>query len=304
MLYFSLALFGCANESDAVSKEDSLSLQKTNRITAVSKQIKKLRRAGLLDSLLNAPMTGVLSDDFIDTTLAEIAESDYRDVRLRLLEAMLNGGTVGYVADIMSEISENMATEYLTAMETQMEALDMLEYRDKDLIKINNLREIRLRFYDYTSTAPRGACGSDFNNDTISWYAGFCATTIAGAIAASSHFPLIAIPGTLVMAAGGTSMVIQLDRWAKDSAFRKWVASLRDQDGEQLTPIANSGVGPKLIVISGMTAGTVAICGLTPAGKFVCAAVGAAWGKIIDTVYAALPKNVTLYINGVRLGRF
>ncbi|WP_162502868.1 hypothetical protein [Treponema endosymbiont of Eucomonympha sp.] len=111
-----------------MSKEDSLSLQKTNRIATVSKQIKKLCRAGLLDSLLNAPMTGVLSDDFIDTTLAEIAESDYRNVGLRLLEAMLNGGTVGYVADIMSEISENMATEYLTAMETQMEALDMLEY--------------------------------------------------------------------------------------------------------------------------------------------------------------------------------
>jgi hypothetical protein len=98
--------------------------------------------------------------------------------------------------------------------------------------------------------------------------------------------------------------IFPLCRWAKDSTFRKWVASLRDQDGEQLTPIANSGVGPKLIVISGMTAGTVAICGLTPTGKFVCAAVGSAWGKIIDTVYAALPKNVTLYINGVRLGRF
>uniref|UniRef100_UPI001EE6E03F hypothetical protein n=1 Tax=Treponema endosymbiont of Eucomonympha sp. TaxID=1580831 RepID=UPI001EE6E03F len=43
--------------------------------------------------------------------LSAIAESDYRNVGLRLLEAMLNGGTVGYVADIMSEISENMATE-------------------------------------------------------------------------------------------------------------------------------------------------------------------------------------------------
>ncbi|MDR1220547.1 MAG: hypothetical protein LBK73_13190 [Treponema sp.] len=217
-------LVGC---SDVIVDPVDTSLQHSggDRKTSISQRIGRLKDAGLLDSLISesTSISALETDDneqllyFINNTdaaLDEIAQSENGEVQLKLIDAMLSGATVGETADIMAEISEDMAAQYLTAMEEQVNALEAIAVDGSRSVTGNavTIRDIRIAFYDEqpNTTQARGIYGENLKWDTVGWYIGFCAATTAGVIASSSWIPWVKIPGIVVAIAGGASMVVQL----------------------------------------------------------------------------------------------
>jgi len=115
----------------------------------------------------------------------------------------------------MAKLSEDMAEEYLAKVEEvlrPLESYDNNEGTGRSVGSKLNIRNIQLGFYNEArnNTVGRGAYAADFNKDTIIWYTGFCAATVAGCVAANSVLPWISIPGIAVAVAGGISMGVQL----------------------------------------------------------------------------------------------
>jgi hypothetical protein len=189
-----IALFGCNN---ALVPPAGTVTPDVNRTSNVSQRIGELKDAGLFDSLLNGEVgrSAVNSDSevgseqiayFINNTddaLAEIAQSENGDVQLRFINALFGDSTVGEIADIMAEISEDMSEEYLTTMEELALVTDTTDTQSRSVASAGNtnVRNIRIGFYDENRPlSARGAYASNLNWDTVAWYGGFCASTIAG----------------------------------------------------------------------------------------------------------------------------
>jgi hypothetical protein len=311
--YWGWVLFyinGCNNE--ILTKPENHTSE-SERISDVSKRIEELKDAGLLDPLLREQtgraVAGAYLNDvdmdklnfFIsntDAALAEIAQSENGDVQLRLIDAMFTGGTIGEIAGIMAEISEDMANEYLSTMETQLGVLyEFGETQERSAYSSGDIKNFRLSFFDERNlgTVARGAYAANFNTDTIIWYGGFCAATVAGVYAASSFWPWISIPGIVAATAGGLSMTAQLIIWKDCQPFASWVSSLIGQDATELNKIVNSGVGPALLTVTGLTVGTATACAFSPVGRAAITAFKVPWNALVTKIVSATGTKWTLF---------
>jgi hypothetical protein len=304
-----------------------------DRKTSISQRIGQFKEAGLLDSLISESTSRSAletNDDeqllyFINNTdaaLDEIAQSENGEVQLKLIDAMLNGATVGETADIMAEISEDMAAQYLTAMEEQVDALEAMSTsanQSRSLVNSSNIRDIKLTFYDSATSSPaRGAYDANFATDTVVWYIGFCAATIAGCYAASSWIPWVKIPGIVVAVAGGVSMGVQLTRWLGCSEFLQFCSTVYafgktyDKNKEydtnanksyatSITGHFNGVIGSQLLVIAGTTTVTVLVCQATTFGKAVISTGQSIWNAIVAKITSLIPPGININGSGIVL---
>jgi len=315
VLLLSLCLFTGCQDNLPVNKNGSNDASQSVRYSDISNRIGNLKDAGLLDSLFaidsNRSVTANEFDEeqvkyFVEHTdeaLANIVLLEKGEIQIQLISALLSDSTVGEVADIMALLSEDMAEEYLLKVEEIINPLGVLDDNNgtsRSIVPNNNIRNIRLRFYDNAriNTASRGAYAADFNTDTIIWYTGFCAATVAGCVAASSWIPWVSIPGIVVAVAGGVSMGVQLTRWYTCTQLSSFVNSFSGKDSKQATEILNSGIGHSLLKVAIITAATAAALYCTPAGRAAWTAVKSAWNAIVGKITSVLPRGVILIING------
>ncbi|MDR3122738.1 MAG: hypothetical protein LBU16_03040 [Treponema sp.] len=301
-----IALIGCNNE---ILTNPGNYTTESARVSEVSKRIEALKEAGLLDSLLREQSARAVAETYLndvdmdklnffisdtDEALAEIAQSENGDVQLRLIDAMFTGGTVGEIADIMAEISEDLANEYLNAMETQLEVLyEVEETQARSAYPRGDIKNIRLSFFDErnTGTTARGAYEANLNRDTVIWYGGFCAATVAGVYAATSGWPWISIPGIIAAVAGAGSMSIQLGVWTKCPPFLSLINSIIGKNPTELNRILLTGDGPALLTIGGLTVGTALACAFSPPGRAAIAIFKKAWNAMVAKIIAVTNIN-------------
>jgi hypothetical protein len=256
-----------------------------------------------------------------DEALAEISGLDNGDAQLRLIDILFNGGTIGETADSMALISEEMAADYLNAVEAQYAELnDILEQSNttRSVSASINIRNIRLQYYNESKNSARGAYAANFNADTIIWYAGFCAATTAGIYAASSWMPRVSVPGAIAAVAGGASMVIQLKTWYDCSEFKNFcndVVALgktynakKDYDAKANASYANAvnshfkgTLGAKLIGIGSLTAATAVACAISPIGRTAIGFVKVAYNAISAKIKSLFPSWISITGNGIYL---
>jgi|BioPla2DNA2_1021312.scaffolds.fasta_scaffold33313_2 hypothetical protein len=87
------------------------------------------------------------------------------------------------------------------------------------------------------------------------------------------------------------------------ATIRNWINGLANKKGAELTALANSSNGTKLLGISTATVGVVGFCyAFTPrVATLIVSKSISAWNKIIICITSVLPTGVTLVINGVKL---
>jgi hypothetical protein len=310
-------LVGCSDV--IIDPVDDTSSQHSggDRKTSISQRIGQLKDAGLLDSLSESTSRSALENSdneqllyFINNTdaaLDEIAQSENGEVQLRFIDALFNGATVGEMSDIMAEISEDMATQYLVAMEEQVNvfntfktAVDESRSVKQDAIDI---RDIHIAFYDKqpNNTQARGIYGNNLDWDTVGWYLGFCAATTAGVIASSSWIPWIKIPGIVVAVAGGASMVVQLVKWYTCTDLKKLADGIKNKDSKSLTALISSTDLPQIATIATATIATGVVCYKSATGIAVKATVTSAWNKIVEFLLNNAPILKTTKINGITI---
>ena len=171
-----------------------------------------------------------------------------------------------------------------------------------------DIMNLGLNYYNLSKYTQglRSIFESNFNQDTLNWYYGMCAATIAGLTAykfCGFWQPWVGVAGLVAAGAGAASMVTQLVIWCSCSEFLTWVEAIINTNSYTASSVLNSSVGLKILGISAATAGVVAYCfTVTPeVASVIIETVISAWNQIITTITKFLPDGVTLIINGIRL---
>jgi hypothetical protein len=309
-----IALTGCHNVlNDYTSSQES----NENRNSTVSKRIASLKEAGLLDSFMNQTDRSAQSDPvqisdvdlektryFIlhtDSVLDEIAQSENADLSLQFIDALVNGGTIGEIADIMAQISEEMAQEYLQTVEAHIGALTETTGSERSLTG-NALLNIHLNFYDAPYASSSRAAAINLDQTSVNVYYGFCAATIAGLSAyrwCAWWQPWVGIAGLITAGAGAASMTIELGLWYACTDFKTFVNALisavnnpgnYQSSSTTINALFQSSVGSKLVQIL-ISTGGVAGFALAVTPELVWAVVSApvkAWNSIAVAVKNAI----------------
>lgn len=236
--------------------------------------------------------------------LEKNANPEEDKVGIQLVDTILNNGTIGSVSDIMYEISPEMSKEYLDTCESTINTIN--SSLGRSALSLNDIRDITLRIDYQPSNSSRAAFAANLNWDTIYWYYGMFGVTIAGLSAykwCKWWKPWVGIAGLATAAAGGVAMSTQLGIWYSSTDLENWINGLANKKGAELTALANSSNGTKLLGISAATVGVVGFCyAFTPrVATLIVSKSISAWNKIIICITSVLPTGVTLVINGVKL---
>jgi hypothetical protein len=313
-LGLSIVLISCNQTlSDGIPGTQDTTSKENAPESSIAKRVQEMKANGLLDSLTTQGARSAVEDSAIDIdkinyfisntdeALAEIALSDDGDVQLRLLDAMFNGGTVGEIADIMAQISDEMADSFLATVESQVAILDGSDGQARSLN--SNIRDIKLGYSDRpTGGNSRAIFAGNFNSDTLAWYAGMCATTIAGISAykfCGWWQPWVGVAGLVTAGAGAASMTGQLAVWVACTEFFSWIQSFVNRDAVTANEKANTGTGVKMLGIAAGTAGVVGYCYLVAPEvcKIIVSTVETAWYKITGAIKTALPPGVSVKLD-------
>jgi|GEM_PF-4520510 len=309
---FFFVLTGCNNR---FLDEPMLEIE-NSRVSLVSMRIGELYETGLFNSLTHqsARVTSSLGSFcyylevdmeklklFIyntDEALYEIAQLENGDVHLRLIEALFTGGTVGEVADIMAEISEEMANNYLIAIEG---ILSYLVHGDEAVacsaLLDRNARDIRLGFFSEKQYVARGPFSARLDQATVNWYIGFSAATIAGVIAASARLPWVSIPGRVAAIAGAGSMALQLGQWYRGTPLRNFINGLANRNPAAVYNVfRNTPYGTRILAIAGATTLVATAISFSPFGRLVTTTIRGTWNSFVARIAAGLPPHMTLTI--------
>jgi hypothetical protein len=278
----------------------------------------ELKDARLFDSLPaqanRAAEDTPASDDlekaryFITNTgraLDEITQSEDAEIQLEFISLMVNGGSVGEMADMMAQISEEMSLEYLQAVESQIANMDAAS-GSRQALSSGDIRNIRLGFHGVGRT---NSARIALDQSSMNVYYGFCAVTVAGLSAykwCKWRQPWVGVAGLITAAAGGASMAIELGLWYACADFQKFlnnlITAVKNEDKNALATangILQSGMGGILLQITVATGGVVGFAfAATP--EVAWAVVNVAkntWNSIARDIQAAL--KFTPVIRGI-----
>jgi hypothetical protein len=240
------------------------------KVTSITSKINELNTSGLLTSITSYSSSSRSVSETTSTQISEVqkfitnpgdyisthSDSANNDSSLELINAILNGGTIGEVAEIMSQVSPSMSEEYLENCKTMINQMNSSTGRSA--MQSADIKNVKLRFAD--SIPSRAAFAADLNWDTIYWYYGMCGVTVAGLSAyrwCGWWQPWVGVAGLATAAAGGASMATQLGIWYACTDFRSWADSLIGRDSTTARAILNSENGLKILGISTASAGVV-----------------------------------------------
>jgi hypothetical protein len=156
--------------------------------------------------------------------LDEITQSEDAEFQLEFISLMVNGGSVGEMADLMAQISEEMSREYIQAVESQIVNMETASKSTRTALSSEDVRNLRLGFYGIGNTY---SARISLNQGSMNAYYGFCAATIAGLSAyrwCAWWQPWVGIAG--LVTAGAASMTIELGMWYLCTDFKNLVNNI------------------------------------------------------------------------------
>ena len=308
----SITFMGCKNNMLDYRKDADDVTINYNKST-VSKNIEKMKTSGLLNNLLSQmesrSAANSLNDDDVqlmrfinetDDVLAEIAESENGIKEINLITCLFSGSSVEDVRLAFSDLSQEMADEFQSNINSLVEHSLLINDTETARSGSVSCTPVKLLYYmDSSMNNARGAYSDDMNNDTIAWYTGFCAATIAGCIAASYGGFWTRIAGTVAAAAGITSMTIQLTKWCCCTDLAKLVGAIAGQDAYTANAILQSDLGKRYLLILSETTCTVIACYVTPFGRLCINTVVDKINILISAILDILPAGVNYTICNV-----
>ena len=300
------ALFlSCKNEFE---EDFIVSLSSKKSSANFTSKISHLKEIGLFDSILQEKSDRAIENSgdktevnlFIENPDKYIEENsnDDSEESLNLFTLIYDGGTIEDVYNSMLVVSPEMAEEYLDTVTKSINSSETSAGRTA--MAVDSIKSINLSFFENSyDNMSRGIYASNLNRDTVNWYYGMCATTIAG-LTAYKFFswwqPWVRVAGLATAIAGGASMAFQLGVWYVCTDFKAWVTSFVNRDSEEATKILNSEIGLKVLGISTATAGVVAYCYfVTPElSRPVIKFVKEKWNSILIFIRTAINTNIKL----------
>ena len=301
---------GCAdNFNEKIGNELPVG---NTRTSTVSLRVGELKESGLLDPLMNGASARGRSTDLFegfdanqmekidffinntDAALEEIATMEDGDVQIRLIEVLFTGGTVGEVAGIMAEISEEMSSEFISAIEESI-TLPLSEIENSGR-SISSIMDIEIGFF---IDDGRNARSSSMSSSNTNRYIAFSATAIAGFVATKARWPWISIPGAVVATAATGSMAWQLGHWAFGTDLANFVSAAANLNFDRVVALLRTEHGVSLVKISSTTMGVYGIMNITPFGKILIAIVRNNWNSFATRVIAT--TGVTWSAFGVNI---
>lgn len=98
---------------------------------------------------------------------------------------------------------------------------------------------------------------------------------------AKSWRPWVKAAGYLAATAGAASMAYQLYLWRDSSEFKSWVTNFINKNDRKVTELANTEIGPKLLIITTATT-PVIILGMTSTiGNHIISKSKSLWNEFI-----------------------
>ncbi|MBO5117572.1 MAG: hypothetical protein J6C25_08715 [Treponema sp.] len=297
---------GCKTEVLDVHQETEKSCN-----SEIACNIQKMKNEGLFNDLLNGKSRSAISSEeqekielFINNTdevLANLAVTEDGRKELAVIEALFGGGTTDDFVQAFSEINPDKAAEFSNTINENFTQSNGTE-TSRSITRNNS---ISFKYYSDIEKVERGAYAANFDWDTIAWYSGFCAATVAGFYLASyGFFPWLQIAGVVAATAGTISMCYQLGAWLTCQDFTSFISALFGKDSASATRIANGEIGTKLLLILTETAATVVASYFAPAGATVINAVIEYTTLIIDKILSVLPRGVSLIYDKILLIKF
>jgi hypothetical protein len=295
-----LALSSCnQNLVEQNQKDDS-----TERKSEISKNIERMKNAGLFDSIMeevraasNEESENVLR--FIndtDSVLEEIAMDENGNEQLEVINALFCSGSVNDFVESFSKLNAEKSDEFLSFVN---ENLALESSSEQSSARCALTKEIKLSYA--VSDYARGIFASDLEWSTIGWYTGYCATSIAGFYMMSYGPFWTKIAGGIAAAAGTASMIYQIKLWSDCSDLINFTKSLINKDLETATAILNTEPGRKILLITTETVATVTINCFTPAGKVIANKVITSYNTLINKILSVLPTGINYVINGIAI---
>lgn len=298
LIVLTLGLSGCNNLEDG----NSLSFkQDKDTGSLLSKRITDLKKAGLLDELLSVNRSAGSSEEldmyqrFIedtDSVLEEIKKSENGEEELAIINALFLGETVDDFANAFEKIDYEKAEEYRELSKTF--------FAERQLVSRQAVNSLQLCYLIDTENC-RTIYGKDLSWNTIGWYTGFCAATVAGFYAFSYGGLWAKIAGGIAAAAGVTSMCVQLVNWAGCSDLFNLIIDIANKNVVGATNIINSEGGLRLATITVETAATLLACYFTPFGRELVVHVVERYNLIVSEIYSHFPKGIQFNVCGIPL---
>ncbi len=264
--------------------------------------IQKMKNEGLLDQLIlqgrsvNATEEDKQIERFIndtDAVLNEIKNEEDGEIKIDMLNTLFCEGSIEDFSTSFEKINPEKAKEF-TEFISKKNNLQENNYRSAINKKITN-------FSYYYGEKSRGAYAANFDWDTIAWYSGFCAATVAGFYLASYGGFWTRIAGVVAAGAGAASMGVQLTKWVSCNDFYTFCSSLINKDASTVTAKMNEGLGAKYVVIAAETITTLALCYTTPVGSAIVGFLKNIANTLIGKVLEVIPSWLTISVQGIPL---
>ena len=295
-----LALSSCNQNLVEQNQKDDI----TERKSEISKNIGRMKNAGLFDSIMeearaasNEESENVLR--FIndtDSVLDEIAMDENGNEELEVINALFCSGSVNDFAESFSKLNEEKSDEFLSFVN---ENLVLESSSEQSSARCALTKEIKLSYA--VSDYARGIFASDLEWSTIGWYTGYCAASIAGFYLASYGGFWVKVAGSLAATAGGVSMGVQLGKWASSSELVSFMVKMSKLDPSLIPDMFTKDDGVKLTTISAETLATAAVCVNSPFGQVLIGFFKSNFNSFIDVIFKNLPEGVQTIISNIPL---
>ncbi|QEN03363.1 hypothetical protein EW093_01125 [Thiospirochaeta perfilievii] len=323
MLIVSLLIFisfSCSNV-EFIQMDNT---KKNSTISSISTRVDELNNLGLFDDITTGLSrsldSNILNIDtnnvhyFINNTeesLGLLLDEENGESKLELVNLMLNEGTVGEVISVMEKIDPALASDYENSLAEFLEDAEISTGRGLENSNIGSIYDIKLRTTPYGASS-RGALAKDLSWNTIQWYIGLSATTIAGLSAykwVKWYAPWVGVAGLITAGVGTTYMCAQLVIWYSNTPeLGKFVSSVQAQGtgGNPATILSNTGIsdfGKKMATIIGTTAGVAGFTVVFTPELISTIARGLvnSCNALYYYLFNWLPAGVVPTINGFRL---
>ena len=294
VMVLSALFLSCKNEFE----DEKIDNQFNKGTSVVAQNIKKIKDSGLLDNLISSAR--FTDDEYIavtnfinntDEVLNQIKNSPNGEQDLEVIEALFTNTSVTDFKTSFEKISIEGAQKFSEYMSTSLN-----EIQD-DTTRCVDTGAIKLVYN--TSSPDKGLYADNMNWDTIGWYSGYCASTIAGFCMFSYGGFWVKIAGVVAATAGSASMAVQLMKWNDCSDLGNFISSLINKDGNKATEILNKENGTKFLTIVSVTTGTVFACAITPFGTSLIKESIIYFNKIVTKVLSILPPGINYTINHI-----
>lgn len=318
---FAFFLFSCSNQdlTNGIKSNDN------GLITTTSNKINELKEFGVFDEVSSWNTRSVDESKFNvdiskvhalinqpEESLKQLLNEENGETKLQLVNLMLTEGSVGEIINTMEMLDPQLAADYEKSLSDFIENIGIDTSRGLEKTSIGSIYDIKLRLIAEESTS-RGAYAADLSWNTIQWYIGFSAATIAGLSAykwCGWWQPWVGVAGLATAGAGTASMLVQLGIWyGNTSDLKKFVSSVQAKGSSQSpqTVINNSEIsqfGSKIATVLGTTAGVaVFVAVYTPElAGFVSTKLISGWNTVYNFLFGWwVPAGFIPTFNGISI---